>query len=770
MAAMAQGTAPGDGGLTAVPFTEVRITDAFWLPRLRTTREKTLRANLKWCEDTGRFSNFAKAAGIMEGKFEGIFFNDSDVYKVIEGASYLLHLEADPELDAYLDRLIATIAAAQQEDGYLNTYYTLVEPDQRWTNLPVRHELYCAGHLFEAAVAHYRATGKRTLLDVACKFADHIDSVFGPDKRHGVPGHEEIELALVKLYHATGEERYFKLAKFFIDERGNAAGHKLYGEYCQDHMPVRQQSEIVGHAVRAMYLYSGVADVARLTDDQALIDAMGRIWDDVVLHKMFLTGGIGTSAANEGFTTAYDLPNDTAYAETCASIGMALWNHRLNLLHGEARFADVLERALYNGLLSGVSLDGEGFFYVNPLGSRGDHHRQRWFDCACCPTNIVRFLPSLGGYVYAYSDDAVYVNLYLSNTGRIPLKGGTVALTQETAYPWRGDVRISVGLDAPAAFELCLRLPGWCRAYHLALNGETVRDAVVEKGYIRMRRTWRPGDAVEFMLEMPVRRTYAHPRVAADIGRVALERGPIVYCLEAVDNGGRVRNLALPPGTAIDTEYCPDLLGGVTVLKGTALARQMVNWDDTLYQEACTPEEAPFVAVPYYAWDHRAPGEMVVWLPECIGLAESPPRPTLASGSTATASRVEGSLSALADGVEPANSNDQGIPRFTWWDHRGAQEWVQYEFPHPARVSEVEVYWFDDRGSNGQCRTPASWRLLYKDGDVWKPVETSAPFPTDRDQYNRVVFTPVVTQAVRIEAQLRENASGGILEWRVATD
>jgi len=763
------GASDTDAALTAVPFTEVSITDAFWAPRLKTTREKTLPANFKWCEDTGRISNFAKAGGTMPGEFEGIYFNDSDVYKVIEGAAYLLHLQPDPELDEYLDGVIAKIASAQEDNGYLNTYYILKEPDKKWTDLRVRHELYCAGHLFEAAVAHYRATGKRSLLDVACGLADLIDSIFGPGKRQGVAGHEEIELGLVKLYQVTDEARYLRLAEYFVNARGNAEGRELYGDYCQDHIPIREQSEIVGHAVRAMYLYSGVADVARLTGDQELVEMMERIWRDVTLRKMYVTGGIGPSAHNEGFTVAYDLPNDSAYAETCAAIGMALWNHRLNLMHADGRYADVLERALYNGLLSGIGLDGEHFFYVNPLASRGSHHRQEWYGCACCPTNLVRFLPSLGGYLYAHAGDRVYVNLYVAGRGKVPIPGGTVELIQETTYPWDGRVKITVQPGAVSAFALYLRIPGWCEQHRVEVNG-TATELPVEKGYVCIRRTWNAGDTVVLKLEMPVRRVYAHPKVEADVGRVALQRGPLVYCLEGVDNDGRVRNLVLPPDTVVRAEHRPDLLGGVTVLTGAALARQPESWRDALYQESPRPEEAAFVAVPYYAWDNRAPGPMVVWLPESVTLAEAPPVPSLENTGVTTASHVNDTLDALSDGLEPENSNDQAVPRFTWWDHKGTQEWVQYDFREPARVSGVEVYWFDDREGGGGCRVPVHWELLYKDGGEWKPVRGASGYGTERDQFNRVTFEPVTAEGLRLEVELRRKVSGGILEWRVLSE
>jgi len=605
--------------LSAVPFTEVRIDDEFWTPKLQTVRKKTLPHNLKFCERTGRLSNFAKAGGLMEGKFRGIYFNDSDVYKVLEGAAYALATHPDKELDKQVDEIIAWIAAAQEKNGYLNSYYTLAEPNKKWTNLRDKHELYCAGHLFEAAVAHYRATGKRTLLDVACKFADRIDSIFGPGERHGVPGHEEIELALVKLWRATGEKRYLKLAQFFLDERGRKRGRRLYGDYCQDHKPIEAQSEICGHAVRAMYLYSGVADVAAITGDTGYVDTMERIWRDVVLRKMYVTGGIGPSASNEGFTVAYDLPNEEAYAETCASIGMVLWNHRLNLLHADARFADVVERVLYNGLLSGLSLDGEKFFYVNPLASQGKHHRKPWYNCACCPTNVVRFMPTVGGYVYAHSDDDIYVNLYVAGSSTVRLKDTSVELTQQTRYPWDGHVKIIVEPAVSATFDVCVRIPAWCEGAGLKVNGEAVDKFEFDKGYARINREWKPGDMIELELPMPIERIEAHPNVKANVGRVALQRGPIVYCLEAVDNGGSVMQLSVPRDAKLTAEHRPGLLGGVTVVRGTASTE---GWHEQLYRPVGRAREVNFTAVPYYAWDNREPGEMVVWLPETIASAE----------------------------------------------------------------------------------------------------------------------------------------------------
>ncbi len=747
--------------LTAVPFTDVKFTDNFWAPRMEVNRTVTVPHCLKECEITGRIPNFDVAGGLVKGKFRGIYFNDSDVYKVVEGAACALGLHPDPELDARLDKLIAKFAAAQQDDGYLSTYYTIVEPDKRWTDLASRHELYCAGHLFEAAVAHYRATGKRSLLNVAIRYADYIDSIFGEGRRVGVPGHEEIELALVKLYDVTGEKKYFDLAKFFIDKRGHNNR-----EYSQDHIPVREQSEIVGHAVRAMYFYSGAADVAARTGDEVLSAAMERIWRDVTQRKMYITGGIGPSARNEGFTVPYDLPNDSAYAETCAAIGMALWNHRLLLLHGDAKYADVLERVLYNGSISGVSLKGAKFFYTNPLASRGRHHRQSWYGCACCPTNIVRFIPQVGGYLYATSAGGVWVNLYAGSRVTVSLDGKKVELVQETRYPWSGAVDLAVNPTTPIVFQVNVRIPGWCEGATAKLNGRAIDAAPAKNGYLRISRRWRRGDKVSLDLPMPIRRIAANPKVAADVGRVALQRGPIVYCLESVDNGGSVRDIALPQNAKLESHFEPDLLGGVTVLRGTAVRRKPVEWSDVLYQPVPSEEDTSIVAVPYYAWDNREAGEMLVWLPETTAIAESKAPPTLARRGQPAASFLHDNLRAINDGLAPLSSDDLSVPRFSWWDHKGTREWASLTFKTPQRISRAEVYWFDDTGHGG-CRVPKSWEMQWLDGETWRPVTDASPYATAKHTFNRVTFDTVKTKSVRILVQLHEGMSGGILEWRL---
>ncbi len=634
---MEQTTEKKDYPVQPVSFTNVKIADEFWSPRLETNRTVTIPYDFKKCEETHRIRNFEVAAGLVEAPFEGIRFNDSDVFKVIEGASYSLHLHPDPELEAYLDEVIAKIAAAQEEDGYLFTTRTITEKygpenlaegagESRWSYLKQSHELYNLGHMYEAAVAHYQATGKRTFLNIATKSANLLAQVFGPHKCRDVPGHQEVEIGLAKLYRATGNETYLNLAKFFLDERGQADGHPLYGPYAQDHAPVVEQAEAVGHAVRAGYMYAGMADVAALTGDTAHIKAIDRIWENVVTKKLYITGGIGACHKGEAFGEAYELPNLTAYNETCAAIANILWNQRLSLLHGDAKYIDVLERTLYNGFLAGIAMSGDAFFYPNPLESDGSHERSPWFHCSCCPTNVVRFLPSLSGYVYAQRDNAVYVNLFISGTGTINLRGATLRgtrlrLEQVTSYPWDGKVQLTVIPDTPTVFTLYVRIPGWAQGqpvpsdlYHyldpkasaisLTVNGKAI-PVEMKKGFACIHRTWQPGDKVTLSLPMPVRRVLSHANVEANVGKVALERGPLVYCAEWPDHDVSVLDLIVPDDAELTSEYQENHLGGVTVIKGTALAETDSEKDE---------EPTTLTAIPYYAWAHRGPGEMSVWL------------------------------------------------------------------------------------------------------------------------------------------------------------
>lgn len=589
-----------------VPFTSVNVKDGFWRPRLDVMRQVTVRACLDKCEETGRIANFAKAAGLMEGEFQGIYFDDSDVYKVLEGAAYLLMSERDAELEAEVDRIVDLIAAAQEEDGYLCTYFTLTAPEKKWTDME-KHEMYCGGHLMEAAVAYFEATGKRKLLDTACRLADHYDRTFGPGKRHWVEGHEEIELALVKLYRATGEERYWKLALWLLEERGHGHGVGAIWDradwgpaYCQDDVPVREIAEVKGHAVRAMYLYSAMTDVVHASGDPAYVGALHRVWAHTVERNMYVTGGIGPSRHNEGFTHDYDLPNDSAYCETCAAIAMAFWNHRMNLLFGDAKYADIVERELYNGALAGISLSGDKFFYVNPLASEGHHHRVAWFDCSCCPTNLVRFLPSIGQYVCAVSEDGIVVNQYMNGTCRIERPEGKsgIRLTTETEYPWHGAIRLTVAPDREESFRIRLRIPGWCRGYRVSVCGAPVRAAVAN-GYIGIERVWSAGDTIELELDMPVNVVRARPEVAADRGRIAFQRGPIVYCAEQADNAHLTYDaFAVSPHAPFEVVEQPDKLGGIRELAGADADGRRLT------------------LVPYYAWDNREPGFMQVWLRE----------------------------------------------------------------------------------------------------------------------------------------------------------
>lgn len=622
--------------LTPLPFTKIQLADDFWKPRIDVNRAVTLPREYELCETTGRIAAWDLAWQPGQPNPPHIFW-DSDVAKWIEAASYSLATHPDPALEAQLDALIARLAAAQASEGYLNTHYLVYEKHQlekRFTNLRDAHELYCAGHLMEAAVAHYQATGKRTLLEVMSRYADYIGSVFGraAHQKPGYCGHEEIELALVKLYHATRAERYLRLAQYFVDERGRAPhyydaearargedpGRYRFGgyDYMQAHAPVREQSAVTGHAVRAMYLYSAMADLARETGDATLLAACERLWHSVCDERMYLTGGIGPSASNEGFTEAYDLPDETAYAETCAAVGMVFWNHRMLLLTGDGKYADVLERALYNGALSGVSLDGQHFFYENPLASRGGHHRQGWFDCACCPPNIARLMASVGGYFYATDPEGVWAHLYATGKAQLMVGETQVEIQQVTHYPWAGEVTLTIQVSQPKHFALRLRVPGWCDKFGVSLNGQSLTDAPRQRGYLSLAREWQSGEVVTLTLEMPVQTVRANPKVRPMLGRVALQRGPLIYCLEEVDNAlTPLDRIALPEKLNWQTEHHAGLLGGVTVLRTTARALDDRPWSDTLYRtqpDSYAPVE--ITAVPYCVWDNRAPGEMRVWL------------------------------------------------------------------------------------------------------------------------------------------------------------
>jgi len=782
-----------------VPFTDVHLTDGFWAPRLEINRTVTIPHVIRMSEETGRVRNFDLAASALAGAADGKYcsrfpFDDSDVYKVIEAASYALATHADPELAKHVDGLIAKIAAAQEPDGYLYAARTIGGPPpqpwlgkERWSHLYMSHELYNLGHLYEAAAAHYQATGKKRLLDVAVKSANLVAREFGPGKRTNPPGHEEIEIGLVKLYRVTGTRKYLDLAKFFIDARGKTEGRVpyenegrtelLYGEYAQDQKPFVEQTEAVGHAVRAGYLYAGAADVAALTGDAAYVAALDKIWADMAGTKLYITGGIGAAGGWEGYGPPYRLPNLSAYAETCANIATFLWNSRMQRLELDAKYADVMERILYNGVLSGISLSGDRFFYPNPLASFGQHERVPWFSCACCPPNVARILTSVPGYFYAAAKDRVYVNLYAQGTGRMKVAGADLELVQTTEYPWKGDIRIEVKPARDAAFTLALRIPGWALsrpvptdlyAYldlppgdgvTLKVNGEDVQlPAGLEKGYALVSRTWKSGDVIELSLPMPVRRVVANEAVEADRGRVAVERGPLVFCAEGPDNGGRVSNLVLPDGAALTAEMRPELLNGVVVITGEA---------EAVSEKAgrIVSEKKAVTLIPYYAWANRGRTEMAVWLARDPSKARIVREPGLAAKAAVTASAGAVNPERASDGLEPESSDD-AAGYMHWWPKKGTSEWIDYAFEAPVRLSEASVYWFDDDGA-GECRLPASWRILYKAGEDWLPVSPAGPYGTAKDAWNTVKFQPVRTKALRLEVQLQPDWSAGVHEWRI---
>ena len=626
-----------------VPFTSVKVTDNFWGQRLQASREVTIPLAFSKCEETGRYENFVKAAHPSDTyKVEGFSFDDTDVYKTIEGASYSLQTYPDKKLQKYIDSVLVIVAGAQEPDGYLYTARTMNPKHphnwagkERWVAVEnLSHEFYNLGHMIEGAVAHYQATGKRNFLDIAIKYADCVCREIGngPQQKKYVPGHQIAEMALVKLYMVTGDKKYLDQAKFFLDTRGYTSRKDAYS---QAHKPVVEQDEAVGHAVRAVYMYSGMADVAAITGDSSYIKAIDKIWDNIVSKKIYITGGIGAHHAGEAFGNNYELPNLSAYCETCAAIGNVYMNYRLFLLHGDAKYFDVLERTLYNGLISGVSLDGGSFFYPNPLSSNGKYSRKPWFGCACCPSNVIRFIPSLPGYVYAVKNDQVYVNLYLSNKAELKVDKKKILLEQETGYPWNGDIRLKI-TQGNQDFTMKLRIPGWVRgnvlpgdlysyadnqkpAYQVSVNGQTV-ESDVNDGYLSIARKWKKGDVVEVHFDMIPRIVKANPKVEADHGRVAVERGPIVYCAEWPDNRFNVHSILLNQHPQFKVTDKPELLYGIRQITTDA---QALSYDKA---GKLVTKDVELTLIPYYAWAHRGEGDMEVWLPIDVSATSAQPQ------------------------------------------------------------------------------------------------------------------------------------------------
>ncbi len=758
--------------LRPVPYTQVEIDDGFWSPRLETNRTKTLPYLLEMFEKDGTVGNFDKASGRVKGEHQMHPFMDGLFFACLQGAAETLQKRRDPDLEAKLDGLIERIVAAQEKDGYLHTSQQLREPGKRWQYEKGTHELYDAGQLIEAGIAYFQATGKRALLDAAVRFADLIDREFGPGKKSIISDHAEPEQALVKLYRLTGEERYLGLARYLVDEHGRATGgRKLLDAYAQDDRPFVEQDRPVGHAVRAMLFYTGAADVAAFTGDQGYLGALGKIWRSMIERRMYITGGVGSAAEWEGFGPDYELPNETGYLETCASVTGVYFANRMNLLTGDARAVDAIERVLYNGIPVAVSLDGVRFFYENPLLVRTPRERWAWHSCPCCPPNILKFYSSLGSYLYAQDGGGIYVNLFMGSRAEVDLKRLKVKLRQETRYPWDGGVKVTVEPERAAKFSLNIRRPEWCEALSLKLNGQEAPAPESRRGYLSLEREWKAGDTVVLDLEMPVRRVYSNPVVKANLGRVAIQRGPLVYCLEGIDNGRHVLNLALSPEAMLTAEHRTELLGGVTVVKGAGLARGLADPDERLYRGGpakLRPVEV--LAVPYCVWDNRQPGEMAVWIPEVPFLAE----PVLAV--SASHSWEHDTVLGLLHAQDPTHSNDQAARRFSLWPHKGTTEWVQRDFERPRRVAGVEVYWYDDGPENnaavggkvlGGCRPPRAWKVLYREGEAWKPVSGAKEYGVALNRYNEVSFEPVETPSIRIEMELQKDFTAGVLGWRI---
>ena len=801
--------------ITQVPFTKVKVAQqTFWGQRLDASQNVTIPLAFSKSEETGRYTNFSNAAlhikdpnKVFEIKDGTFSFDDTDPYKTIEGASYLLQTYPNAKfkggrLDKYVDSVVAVIASGQEPDGYLYTSRTQnpAKPHnwagaKRWERVEdLSHEFYNLGHLCEAAVAHYYATGKKNFLNVAIKYADCVCREVGdkPGQASVVPGHQIAEMGLAKLYIATGDKKYLDMAKFFLDKRGKRDAswkqtrnglydsdgyfHSL-SDYSQSHKPVCEQDEAVGHAVRAGYMYAGMADIAALTGDKSYIDAIDRIWDNIVGKKYYITGGVGATASGEAFGANYELPNMSAYCETCAAIAQVYLNYRLFLLHGDSKYYDALERSLYNGVISGISIDGGKFFYPNPLQSIGQHQRQPWFGCACCPSNAARFIPSLPQYIYAVKDNSLYINLFNSNTVNVQVGKKKVTLQQETNYPWDGDITLKIAGGA-GKYALNIRIPGWVKGevvpsnlytytdgkrlgYTVKVNGEAV-ESPLQQGYFVIDRTWRKGDKVEIHFDMEPRTVRANGQVAADKGRVAVERGPIVYCAEWPDNKCDVLSVLINQEPKFTLGNKEIMNTNVQTLTTDA---QTLTFDKAGKLHAA---DEKLVLIPYYAWAHRGPGKMTVWIPQDL-TATTPALPaSIASESKISASTKRlPALSAINDRLVPADATDRSVPYTHWWPAKNTTEWLAYDFAKAETVSTSTVYWFDD-GPWGGCRVPESWKLYYKnDKGEWVPVKNLTEYGVVKGAANIVNFEPVKTSAMKLEIKQPADYSCGVFEWSV---
>ena len=791
--------------ITPVPFTSVKVwNNTFWGQRLETSRKVTIPLAFSKCESEGRYKNFERAAhpspNYNVAELMPYSFDDTDPYKTIEGASYILQTYPDNKLKAYIDSVLNIIGAAQEPDGYLYTARTQNPQNphpwsgsKRWSKEEdLSHELYNLGHMIEGAVAHWQATGSRKFLDIAIRYADCVVKEVGPKPGQAcvVPGHQIAEMALCKLYLATGNKKYLDEAKFFLDYRGKT---EVRQEYSQSHKPVIEQDEAVGHAVRAAYMYSGMADVAALTGDTAYIKAIDRIWDNIVDKKLYITGGIGATNNGEAFGPNYYLPNMSAYCETCAAIGNVYVNYRLFLLHGDSKYYDILERSLYNGLISGVSMDGGGFFYPNPLESMGQHQRQAWFGCACCPSNICRFLPSLPGYIYAVKDRNVYVNLFLSNSSKVSIDGKSVSLSQDTNYPWNGDVKIKVDNNKAGKFGMKIRIPGWVKgqpvpsslysytdasrpSYKITVNGRSVPASLTEDGYYTIERNWKKGDVVNVHFDMDVRTVRADNKVEADRGMVSIERGPLVYCAEWRDNAFDIMSVLLnrepkfSEGKLSYSSFIADSLKTKLQLYRDQNITTLATDAQTLAYDnsgKLTTQNVKLELIPYFAWCHRGSGNMKVWLPQDVKATRPSAPATLASQAKIASSTPSSSMRSIADGLVPADENDRSVPYFHWWPKQNTTEWITYTFPEPKQIQSTTVYWFDDQPWGG-CKIPDSWTIQYKDANGnWQNVENVDSYPIKKGTACTANFKPVKTSEVKILVKQPAKYSCGLFEWSV---
>lgn len=779
---------------------QVVIVDNFWSPKLQTWQDVTITDCWTKFENDrgGAINNFDRVRDGKTGGHAGPEWYDGLIYEMIRGTADFLASHPDPKfqlrVESYIDRIAA--AAAQDPQGYIETWTQLEAPDHRWGlnggNDVQQHELYNAGALIEAGIHWYRATGETRLLKVGVRMANIMCDLMGPSpKVNQVPGHSLGEEALINLYRLfrdqpqlkskmfvpVNETNYLDLAQFWIDNRGNHDGRSLdWGAYAQDDKPLSQQQEMEGHAVRDGLFCTGVAAAAKVTGREDYIASAQRLWNNMMDCKIYLTGGLGAGLGIEGFGPNYYLPNKTSYAETCAAVAGGFFDYNMGQLFAEAKYADALEQELFNGALSGVSLKGDTYFYQNPLETDSPHQRWIWDGCPCCPPMFLKLMGELPSYIYAQRTNAVYVNQFIGSRASLTVNSTKVVLQQTTLYPWEGQMKVAVSPEKSEKFDLYVRIPGWCQgmsssndlyeiigrpqtgAAHLKVNGRPVKLDMV-RGYARLHRQWKAGDEVELDMAMPVRQVRANPLVEADRGLVALMRGPIVYCAETVDNPGGLGQLIVGPDAKFKAEFKSDLLGGVTILHGQVQSCEKNGG-------AVSEKPPELTLVPFYANDNRGPSSLRVWLPADVAHAVPV---TLAARSHASASYCwhEDSVDAINDGIVPAKSSDHSLLRLSWWDHKGTSEWAQFDFPQATEVLQVRVFWFADRPVNGGCDLPQSWSLLYKHGDSWKPVEDPGDYGVAADQFNDVHFNPVKTTALRIQAQLKPNWSAGICEWEV---